>query len=321
NLYGSLSILELENVADGSQALKANMRGKEHIEKLSLEWSVNIVDSLQNDRDILGELHPNPNIKELEINGYRGTNFPIWLADYSFSELVELSLSKDCYSLPALGQLPSLKFLAIRGMRRIIEVTDEFYGSSSSKKPFNSLERLEFAEMLEWKQWHVLGNGEFPTLQDLSIVTCPKLIGKFPENICSLTSLTISNCPELNLETPNQLSSLKEFKVEGSPKVGVLFDHAELFLSQFQGMKHIVELYITDCQSLTSLHFNSLSNTLKKIEIKRCGKLKLESSVGDMISIGSNMFLEKLDLEECDSINELVPQARYLRVESCHKQP
>ncbi|XP_070048743.1 putative disease resistance RPP13-like protein 1 [Nicotiana tomentosiformis] len=324
NLYGSLSILELQNVADRRESLKANMRGKEHIEKLSLEWSVSIADSSQNERDILCEMHPNPNVKELKITGYRGTNFPKWLGDYSFSELMELSLSncKDCYSLPALGQLPSLKFLTIRGMHRITEVTDEFYGSSSSKKPFNSLERLLFIEMLEWKQWHVLGNGEFPTLQDLSIYNCPKLIGKLPENLCSLTSLKISNCPELNLETPIQLSSLKKFEVEGSPKVGVLFDHAELFLSQLQEMKQIVELDIYNCQSLTSLPFSRMPNTLKEIKLNYCGKLKLESSVGDVISGGSNMFLEKLELEGCDSINEispeLVPQARSLKVRSCH---
>ncbi|XP_070048733.1 putative disease resistance RPP13-like protein 1 [Nicotiana tomentosiformis] len=324
NLYGSLSILELQNVADRSEALEAKMRGKEHIEKLSFEWSVSIADNSQNERDILGELHPNPSIKELEINGYRGTNFPNWLADYSFSELVELSLSncKNCYSLPALGQLPSLKFLIIRGMRRITEVTEEFYGSSSSKKPFNSLERLEFAEMLEWKQWHVLGNGEFPILQNLSIKNCPKLIGRFPENLCSLTILTISNCPELNLETPIQLSSLKKFEVEGSPKAGVLFDHAELFLSQFQGMKQILELYITNCHSLTSLPISSLPSTFKEINIYHCEKLKLAPSVGDMISIGCNMFVEKLKLEECGSIDEispeLVPQARYLSVKTCH---
>ncbi|XP_016478649.2 putative disease resistance RPP13-like protein 1 [Nicotiana tabacum] len=327
NLYGSLSILGLENVADRREALKANMRGKEHIEKLSLEWSVsieNVADSSQNERDILCELHPNPNIKELEINGYRGTHFPIWLADYSFSELVELSLRncKDCYSLPSLGQLPSLKFLAIRGMRRIKEVTDEFYGSSSSKKPFMSLEMLKFAEMLEWKQWNLLGNGEFPMLQELSIKNCPELIGKLPENLCSLTKLTISNCPKLNPETPIQLSFLKEFKIKGSPKVGVFFNHAEQFLSQLQGMKQIVELFISGCLSLTSLPLSSLPNTLKKIEINHCGKLKLESSVGDMISIGSNMFLDKLELNKCDSIDEispeLVPQARYLSVRSCH---
>ncbi|OIT31352.1 putative disease resistance rpp13-like protein 1 [Nicotiana attenuata] len=234
SLYGTLSIRQLENVADRREALKANMREKEHIEKLSLEWSEwseSIADSSQNEREIL--------------------------------------------------------------------------------------------EMLEWKQWHILGNGEeFHVLQNLSIKNCPKLTGKLPENLCSLTKLTISNCPELNLETPIQLSSLKKFKVEGSPKVGVLFDYAELFLSQLQGMKQIVELCISDCHSLTSLPVSILPNTLKEIMIKRCGKLKLEASVGDMIYGGSNMFLEKLELIECDSIDEispeLVPQARYLKVRSCH---
>ncbi|KAF3642292.1 hypothetical protein FXO38_21172 [Capsicum annuum] len=106
-------------------------------------------------------------MKKLQITGYRGTKFPNWLADHSFLKLlVQLSLSncKDYDSLPALGQLPSLKFLAIRGMHRITEVMEEFYRSSSSKKPFNSLEKLEFAEIPEWKHWHVLGNGEFPRL-------------------------------------------------------------------------------------------------------------------------------------------------------------
>ncbi|WMV56131.1 hypothetical protein MTR67_049516 [Solanum verrucosum] len=71
NLYGSLSVVELQNVVDRREAVKAKMREKNHVDKLSLAWS-----------------------------------------------LVELSLShcKDCDSLPALGQLPSLKSLSIREM-------------------------------------------------------------------------------------------------------------------------------------------------------------------------------------------------------------
>ncbi|KAH0747032.1 hypothetical protein KY285_008689 [Solanum tuberosum] len=151
NLYGSLSIQELQNVFDGAEALKANMKEKEHVEKLSLEWRGSIAKSSQNEKGILDELRPNSNIKELRITGYRGTKFPNWLSDHSFLKLVKLFLSncKDCDSLPALGQLPSLKFLAIRGMQRLTEVTNEFYGSSSSKKPFNSLEKLKFEDMPE----------------------------------------------------------------------------------------------------------------------------------------------------------------------------
>ncbi|PHT35259.1 hypothetical protein CQW23_27059 [Capsicum baccatum] len=179
-------------------------------------------------------------------------------------------------------------------MHRITEVTEEFYGSLSSEKPFNSLEELDFAEMPEWKQWHVLGIGEFPALQDLSIKDCPKLLGKLPENLCSLTKLRISRCPELNLDTPIQLSSLKRFEVDGSPKAGVVFDEAELFTSQLEGMKQIEGLYIIGCNSFTSLPNSTLPSMLKTIWICRCQKLKLEAP--DSSSVNSNMLLEELRL-------------------------
>ncbi|KAH0746905.1 hypothetical protein KY285_008562 [Solanum tuberosum] len=282
NLYGSLSILELQNVADGREALKAKMREKEHVEKLSLEWSGSIADNSLTERDILDELRPHTNIKELRITGYRGTIFPNWLADHLFLKLVELSLSNcnDCDSLPGLGQLPSLKYLSIRGMHQITEVTEEFYGSLFSKKPFKSLEKLEFEEMPEWKKWHVLGSVEFPILKDLSIKNCPKLMGKLPENLCSLIELRISRCPELNFETPK--------------------------LEQIEG------LFFSDCNSLTSLPFSILPNSLKTIRISSCQKLKLEQPVGEM-------FLEDFIMQECDSISpELVPRARQLSVSSFH---
>ncbi|KAK6776380.1 hypothetical protein RDI58_027381 [Solanum bulbocastanum] len=242
NLYGSLSILELQNVVDRREALKGNFWGKNHVDKLSLEWSESTADNSQTERDILDEL--------------------------------------------SLGQLPSLKFLFIRRMHRITEVTEEFYGSSSSEKHFNSLEKLEFEDMLEWKQWHVLGSGEFPILENLSIENCPKLIGKLPENLYSLTELRIPRCPELKLEAP-------------------LFVEAELFTSQLKGMKHIVELSIVGCNSLTSLPFSILTSTLKTITISHCRKLKLDLPVGEMSY--SNMFLETMALYECVSIDDISP--------------
>ncbi|KAH0713714.1 hypothetical protein KY289_009673 [Solanum tuberosum] len=293
NLYGSLSILELQNVVDRREAVKAKMREKNHVDKLFLEWSESsTADNSQTERDILDELHPHTSIKEVQITGYRGTKFPNWLADHSFLKLVKLSISycQDCYSLPALGQLPCLKFLSIRGMHGIAEVTEEFYGSSASKKPFNSLEKLEFEDMPEWEQWHILGSGEFPKLETLSIKNCPELMGKLPENLCSLNELRISECPELNLDT-----------------------------SQLEGMKQIVELNIVGCNSLTPLPFSILPSSLKRMRISCCEELKSEEPVGEMSYC--NMFLEDLTLEECDCIDdispELLPRARKLTVSCC----
>uniref|UniRef100_A0A3Q7JPQ6 Disease resistance protein n=1 Tax=Solanum lycopersicum TaxID=4081 RepID=A0A3Q7JPQ6_SOLLC len=293
NLYGSLSVFELENVVDRREAVKANMKEKEHVNKLSLEWSIgsSAYDS-QTEREILDGLRPYTSIKEVEIGGYRGTRFSNWLADPSFLQLAKLSLSdcKDCDSLPALGQLHCLKILYIRGMHGIREVTEEFYGISSSKKPFNSLEKLLFEDMAEWKQWHVLGIGEFPKLEKLSIIMCPKLMGKLPENLCCLTELSISDTP--------------------------LFDEAQVFRSQFEGMKQIEELYIDGCHSVTSFPFSILPSSLKKINISRCQELKLEEAVGYC-----DMFLEELRLQECDCIDDLspefLPRARKLSITNC----
>ncbi|KAG5568293.1 hypothetical protein H5410_064693 [Solanum commersonii] len=298
NLYGSVSVLELQNVVDRREAVKAKMREKNHVDMLSLEWSESSsADNSQTERDILDELRPHKNIKVVEIIGYRGTTFPNWLADPLFLKLEQLSIAncKNCFSLPALGKLPFLKILSIRGMHGITEVTGEFYGSWSSKKPFNCLEKLEFKDMPEWKQWHVLGSGEFPILEKLEII----------------------NCPELSLETPIQLSNLKRFEVSGSPKVGVVFDDTELFRSQLEGMKQIVELEIRDCNSLTFFPFSILPTTLNRIRISGCQKLKLDPPVGKM-----SMFLEDLTLGKCDCIDdispELLPRARNLNVSDCH---
>ncbi|KAH0777265.1 hypothetical protein KY290_008676 [Solanum tuberosum] len=288
NLYGSVSVVEVQNVVDSREAVKAKMREKNHVDKLSLEWSESSsTDNSQTERDSLDELRPHKNIKEVEIIGYRGTKFPNWLADPLFLKLVQVSLRncKNCYSLPALGELPVLKILSIKGMHGITEVMEEFYGSLSSKKPFNCLEKLVFEDMAEWKQWHVLGSGEFPILEKLEI----------------------KNCPELSLKTvPIQLSSLKSFEVIGSPTVGVVFE----------GMKQIEELYIGDCNSLAFFPFSILPTTLKRIRISRCQKLKLDPPVGEM-----SMFLEELTLDECDCVDdispELLPRARTLNVSNC----
>ena len=59
NLYGSLSILELQNVVDRREAVNAKMREKNHVEKLSLEWSRrSIAENSQTERDIVDEVRP-----------------------------------------------------------------------------------------------------------------------------------------------------------------------------------------------------------------------------------------------------------------------
>nr|AAU90297.1 Putative disease resistance protein I2C-5, identical [Solanum demissum] len=61
NLYGSVSVVELQNVVDRREAVKAKMREKNHVDWLSLEWSgSSSADNSQTERDILDELRPLP---------------------------------------------------------------------------------------------------------------------------------------------------------------------------------------------------------------------------------------------------------------------
>uniref|UniRef100_A0A0V0HVG6 Putative ovule protein n=1 Tax=Solanum chacoense TaxID=4108 RepID=A0A0V0HVG6_SOLCH len=136
--------------------------------------------------------------------------------------------------------------------------------------------------MEEWKQWCDLGSGEFPILKKLSIKNCPKLMGKLPENLCSLTEFRIS-------ETP-----------------------------LFEGMKQIVELYIGNCNSVTSSPFRILPSTLKRMRITGCRDLKLDPPVGEICYC--NMFLE--DLYNLDELHSLglwhLTSLQSLDIWNCH---
>ncbi|KAH0641844.1 hypothetical protein KY290_033465 [Solanum tuberosum] len=352
NLHGSLSISELRNVVNGREAIKGNMKDKKHLEELSLSWSGINADDSQIEREILDKLKPDKNIKKLEINGYRGTKFPDWFGDHSFSKLVSLHLRKcrDCDSLPALGQLPSLKHLSVSGMHRILQLTREFYGSVSSVPPFRALTNLVFKQMPELIEWQVLENGSFPQLKHLDIINCPKLIGELPKSLPFLATLRISGCPKLGVLPDGQVAmfgihlslihqnftSLQKLRISDMPnlvelpsEICGLTNLGELRISncvrlriiRIQEMQQLIELVIRNCPDLMSLTILSLPVTLEKMHISQCGKLELEFPKDSMTGSCCNMFFEELRLENCESLRHLpfgfFPRVHTLIVYSC----
>ncbi|XP_060961084.1 putative disease resistance RPP13-like protein 1 [Cannabis sativa] len=158
SLHGELSIKKLENVANITKELdQVGVLGKNHLEKLRLEWSVNdaVVDP-KHGEGVLEMLSPNRTLKELEIIYYPGKIFPKWVGNDSFSNIAEVTLNgcKHCSYLPPFGQLPLLKDLSISSCNSIVTVGAEFYGNSSERKPFLSLETLRFSNMSSWEKWH-----------------------------------------------------------------------------------------------------------------------------------------------------------------------
>ncbi|GMN43398.1 hypothetical protein TIFTF001_012604 [Ficus carica] len=214
---------------------------------------------------VLDNLLPNTTLKKLLIRFYGGTKFPHWLGDQSFYSLVDVQLSdcKYCYILPPLGQLSSLKSLYIGRCRSVARVGPEFYGnSSSSVKPFASLESLSFDSLSNWEEW-LVPDEAFPMLTRLSVYDCKKLVGDLPCFLPYLTVITIDVCPQLACSLPM------------IPNVGmVALCRCEMItgynLFESFGCLEVLEI----CKSLDSTTCRSLPASLKRLKFYWCKNLE-----------------------------------------------
>ncbi|KAK8333553.1 hypothetical protein V6Z11_A10G213300 [Gossypium hirsutum] len=113
--------------------------------------------------NVLDKLHPGENLENLEIKNFFGMSLPNWLGNASFSKMERQTLEnlQSCNSLPPLGQLPSLKELAI-------------------------LKLTEFSSRNE------AGFPSFSFLVKLYIIGCEKLTGDLPIPQRSTLELTRS---------------------------------------------------------------------------------------------------------------------------------
>ncbi|KAM3733712.1 hypothetical protein ACB098_11G157400 [Castanea mollissima] len=214
HLSGALSLLNLHNVQHARDAMEVNLKDKQHLYELVIEWGHD-KDSSENEINVLEHL------------------FPKWLQDCSFSNIVYIRLAncKYCYSWPPLGDLPNLKKLFVEGFHVVSHVDREFYGSGSSAvKPFRSLEILSFKDMPEWQEWFLFEGkdedegGVFYNLQELCIIKCPKLSRCLPNHLPALVALQIEDCPQLVASVPRspnlsklQLSNCDELLLKELP--------------------------------------------------------------------------------------------------------
>ncbi|KAM2456610.1 hypothetical protein COP2_005912 [Malus domestica] len=334
HLRGTLCISRLENVIDVEDARRANLKCKERLDSLVLEWS-HSSNTRETESAVLDMLQPHTKLKELTIKSYAGKEFSSWVAVSLFSNMVLVRLEEcnNCLSLPPLGQLPQLKELYIRGMNAVESVGAEFYGECIS--PFPLLETLEFVDMQHWKEWLPFqldrGNGVFPCLKTLFVKKCSKLGGKLPENLNSLAKLGIVKCEELVVSIANhkQLRHLNidccKVLVHTAAKVEFelleslcLSNISELMSLQtgelFQkGLTKVRDLKINGCEELMS----SLKNEGRLLQqLTSLGRLEIEDNSPLVEELGKEAEellqlqileckLECLELKKCENILKL----------------
>jgi len=199
NLHGSLTIDDLQNIENPSDALEADLKSKPHLVGLQFKWNFigsSSVDSTKAE-DVIENLRPSKYLKNLSIRNYIGKQFPNWLLHNSLPNLVSLVLDdcRSCERLPPLGLLPFLKDLSIYKLDGIVSIDADFHGNNSSS--FKSLQTLSFSDMRQWEKWDCQDvTGAFPRLELFWIKNCPKLKAYLPKFV-ALKDLYVSNCEQL----------------------------------------------------------------------------------------------------------------------------
>ncbi|KAL2326249.1 hypothetical protein Fmac_025307 [Flemingia macrophylla] len=285
NLHGRLSIEEVQNIVNPSDALVADLKNKSHLVKLKLRWQSdrNIENSMK-EREVLENLQPSKHLSAISIWNYGGTQFPNWLFNNSLSKIVSLNLKHCKYSisLPPLGILPFLKDLKIIGLDGIVVIDADFYGSSTSS--FVSLKSLYFYDLKEWKDWECVGvTGSFPCLEHLTIKRCPKFIAHLPEQLHHLKSLEIDACEELVAFVPNP-TTLKELEIFGCPNMSIPKNSCFNFLQKLR--------IDTGCDSLSTISLDVFPK-LSTLTLRRCRNLQM------ILQGHTHNHLKNLEIREC----------------------
>ncbi|KAH7544541.1 hypothetical protein JRO89_XS15G0182900 [Xanthoceras sorbifolium] len=346
-LCGELHISKLENVTNFQDTKKVILSNKKDLKVLLLEWGSRFEESRDEevDKKVLDMLQPHQNLEKLTIKHYGGTRFSTWVGDSSFSEITVLKLKgcKKCTSLPSLGLLSSLKSLTIKGMEGIKSIGFEFYGDGWSK-PFPSLETLCFEDLEGWECWNpVKENESFPELQELSIVNCPRLSERLPNNLSSLKKLVIRKCAQLVVLLSNiprlcevKLDECKKIVSSGSAYSESLESMSLSNISDFsdwsrQEFKKVQSLKIEGCEELIELwqkeifvnkppqEFHSLIS-LRELDFEHCNTL---TTLLEGIK-QKHTHVEELNIARCDSLNFIfrgqLPQSlKKFRIKNCKK--
>ncbi|XP_057744081.1 putative disease resistance protein At3g14460 isoform X2 [Arachis stenosperma] len=361
DLHGSLCISKLKNVKDSGEALEAKMGNKKHIIILDLKWFREDDDDddvdkwlgeddydeekeeddcggggdtvdVEKERDILDKLQPHRNLEWLSIYRYRGETFPDWLGLPCYSNMTTLILfvCKNCRQVPSLGQLPSLQYLAIRGLHGLERIGGEFYNKAESSHqgtPFRSLESLIFNGMPRWREWHIPHDFDgFPKLKTLSILKCPVLSGDLPAHLPALEELIIWKCEELACSLP-RAPKLRQSIIAGSGMKDPEDD--EIIISKTQQAKSVLEcllhiqspsclrrLRIHKCSSAISISGDYLPDSLQFLKISGCSNLTISEPL-------QHKSLTEVVVSKCDSLTMFplgaLPNLKALRISSCRR--
>nr|CAD1838989.1 unnamed protein product [Ananas comosus var. bracteatus] len=322
-LRESLEIKNLENVKSKAEAVEAKLNQKQHIRSLRLEWgsSMKVV---RNGDEVLEGLKPHPDLERLDIIRYYGINSPSWLeTNWPFNlKSVILTNCKFWVSLPPLGQLPSLRFLKISGMKAVKQISSEFYGSENLKG-FPMLEFLRLERMPHLLEWHGVEEYPlFPSLRDLEIKRCQKLI-QIPTLATHANMSIVDVGPINNLEFSLSPSPDNLFTLNLCTSTICLDNYLDRRLFGAIDVLNLDMIYKASVSTIDLQAFTSL----RQLKLSHCTQLVISKTPKEE-TIHSILppLLNYLNIDSCGVTDEALPCClcnltclSFLEIRSCHQ--
>ncbi|KAG5592462.1 hypothetical protein H5410_042976 [Solanum commersonii] len=276
NLYGSITILQLERVKNDKDAKEANLSAKGNLHSLIMSWNISRPHSYESEEDkVLEALKPHSNLTSLTIHGFRGIRLPEWMNHSVLKNIVSIIISdcRNCSCLPPFGELPCLESLELSWGSADVEYVEEVdIDVHSTRIRFPSLRKLVIWDFRNLKGLVKKEGGEqFPVLEEMEILCCPILT--LSSNLRALTSLRISNNEKATSFPEEMFKSLANLKY--------------LNISHFKNLKELPT-------SLASL------NNLKCLDIHYCYALESlpEEGLEGLTSL-TELFVEHCNMLKC----------------------
>ncbi|KAJ4806427.1 Disease resistance protein RGA2 [Rhynchospora pubera] len=325
NYLRHLTIYNTENIDNPVEARNANLLEKESLQSLYMGWTDNKDYDIDNTEQIIDNLQPPQNLRELTISGYKGQRSPVWLTvDEAPLKVSSLKLYRCLYlnNEPIFGKLPYLKVLCISHCPKIKKLPDLPFSLTKLRLTGVGLislpnfprvfEELTICSCHALKHIPIHAFRTCVSLKYLRIKYCSKLssLPNLPLSliIFEILSLGVSALPEY-LGSPSSSvgpstsiggrlkSSLREVHIELCSNLTALNGFLEQDHVDFPALNKI---FIAQCENLVQIPKDAFGKfeSLTDLTIGNCPKLAAVEKQNTLVP--SN--LEKLSFKDCGEL-------------------
>uniref|UniRef100_A0A0D3G0M7 AAA+ ATPase domain-containing protein n=1 Tax=Oryza barthii TaxID=65489 RepID=A0A0D3G0M7_9ORYZ len=264
-----LGIYNLGSIHTKEATTEAKLLDKNHLQKLALSWDKCQVSRYPDKEDqVLENLRPCNNLKELFIIEHGGSTCPSWLgAELYVKSLETLHLSNVTWkNFPPIGEM-----CLVNGLGE-----DQFV-SCNTGQSFQNLKRLELVGLPNLRKWTAKEVSMLSRMEVLIVKECNELV-ELPFSYCTY-------CPSEGYK--NLFPRLREVEIENCPQL--------MRMPPMPYTQTLCSIHIKDVgTSLKELHYTS---TLCTLEIT--GNTDLNGLDDKILAFYNLTQLQHLEIKNC----------------------